>query len=409
MPSPILYFQCLSGISGDMTVACLLDLGADETVLREGLKSLNLEGYTIEISHTQKCGISACDFNVILEHEHHEHNHHEHHHHEHHHHEHEHRTIQDINTIIDNSAITDKAKALSKKIFYIVAESESKAHNIPIEKVHFHEVGAIDSIVDSTATAICIDNLGIEEFVFSSIYEGTGHVHCQHGTLPVPVPAVVNIAEKYSLPLKLTETNTELVTPTGIAIVAALYTKKTLPEQYTIMKSGIGAGKKDLSNANILRGFLIEDTTNNSDNIWCLETNIDDSTGENMGFVLQKLLDAGAKDAFFTPIYMKKNRPAYCITVLCNHNQIPEMEKILFCNTTTIGIRRYAVQRTILKREIKKVPTEYGNALVKKAVYESSVFYYPEYQSVKELAEQNNIDFKTMYHIIICSAKQNNV
>lgn len=419
MPSPILYFQCLSGISGDMTVACLLDLGADETVLRKGLKSLNLEGYSIEISRTQKCGISSCDFNVILEHEHNHEQYHHNHHHEHHHHEHEHehyhhehhqhRTIQDINTIIDNSAITDNAKAISKKIFHIVAVSESKAHNIPVEKVHFHEVGAIDSIIDITATAICIDNLDIEEFVFSPIYEGIGHVHCQHGTLPVPVPAVVNIAEKYNLPLKLTEINTELVTPTGIAIAAAFYTKKALPEQYIIIKSGIGAGKKDLPHANILRGFLIEDTSNDSDNIWCLETNIDDCTGENMGFVLQKLFDAGARDAFFTPIYMKKNRPAYCITVLCCQNQIAEMEKILFCNTTTIGIRRHAVQRTTLKREIKKVHTEYGDALVKKAVYEHSIFYYPEYQSVKELAEQNNIDFKTMYHIIICSAKQNNV
>ncbi len=218
---------------------------------------------------------------------------------------------------------------------------------------------------------------------------------------------MVNIAEKYGLPLKLTEIQGELVTPTGIAIAAALYNHKELPEQYKIIKTGIGAGKKEFEKANILRCFLIEPKQQNT--IWCLETNVDDTTGENMGFVLEKLFDASAKDAFFTPVYMKKNRPAYCITVLCEENKIQQMEFILFFHTTTIGIRRHALQRTVLEREIKTFPTSYGEAVVKKVVYQQTVFYYPEYQNVKELAEQNNIDFKTMYQVIVAAAKQNHV
>lgn len=424
MHYPIFYFQCLSGISGDMTVAALLDLGADASVLQKGLESLHIDGYTIEISSVTKCGISACDFHVHLEpentveaHHHHEHHHeqhhheqhpHEHHHHKHHH-EHSHRTLSDILPIIDQSAITPSAKALAKKIFHIVAQAEAKAHHLPPEKVHFHEVGAIDSIIDIVGAAICLDNLGIQKAVFSPIYEGTGHVYCQHGTLPVPVPAVVNIAEKYHIPLKFTQTPSELVTPTGIAIAAALYDGTALPSQYQIKKTGIGAGKKNLPNANLLRVFLLEDTSQTEQTLWALETNIDDTTGECLGFVLEKLLQAGAKDAFFTPIYAKKNRPAFLVTVLCSAQKIEEMENILFIHTTTIGIRRHMLERTTLPRQIKTLSTPYGNALVKKVQHGEKIYYYPEFESVKELAEQNHMDFKTIYHAILCSAKENNV
>ncbi len=478
MQYPIFYFQCFSGISGDMTVAALLDLGADARVLKEGLESLHIDGYTIKIGTVTKCGVSACDFHVILEqntistmqyehhhdhghiHEHHNHGHiheqehhhnheyiheqehhlnhghtheqehlnHEHiheqehhlhhghiheqeHHHNHkHHHSHSfHRTLADILPIIDQSTITPSAKALAKKIFHIVAEAEAKAHHVPLEQVHFHEVGAIDSIVDIVGAAICLDNLGIQNAVFSPIYEGTGHVHCQHGSLPVPVPAVVNIAEKYHIPLHFTQTPSELVTPTGIAIAAALYDGTALPAQYSIKKTGIGAGKKDLPHANLLRIFLLEDASQTEEALWALETNVDDATGECLGFVLEKLLSAGANDAFFTPIYGKKNRPAFVITVLCSTAKINEMEHILFMHTTTIGIRRYALKRTALPRETKTIATPYGNAIVKKVQHNQSIYYYPEYQSVKELAEQNHMDFQTVYHTILCSAKENHV
>ena len=273
MSKKILYLECYSGISGDMTVAALLDLGVDEGFLRKALDSLNLEGYGIKIGRTSKCGIDACDFDVILDSEHHHDHSHDHHHEDHghshkHHHSHdhshvhnhhEHRNIEDIFKIIDESGISSRAKTISKKIFNIVAIAESKAHGLPVEEVHFHEVGAVDSIVDIVAAAVCLDELDIEEVVVSDLYEGKGHVRCQHGIIPVPVPAVVNIAMENSLSLRITDAKGEMVTPTGAAIVAAIRTKDHLPESYTISNIGIGAGKKDFEKANILRAYIIGD------------------------------------------------------------------------------------------------------------------------------------------------------
>ena len=276
-----LYLECYSGISGDMTVAALLDLGADQQVLLEGLESLNLPGYQLKIGRVKKNGIDACDFDVILdepehhhdhdhehdhdhdhEHHHHEHDHeHEHHHdHEHHHHhDHVHRNIGDIFAIIDQSKISDRAKQTAKDIFRIIAAAESKAHGIAEDQVHFHEVGAVDSIVDIVSAAICLDNLDITEAVVSDLYEGCGYVHCQHGLMPVPVPAVVNIAADNALRLRLTQTRGEMITPTGAAIAAYLSKGGKLPESFVIEKIGLGAGKKDFATANILRAFLIRD------------------------------------------------------------------------------------------------------------------------------------------------------
>ena len=276
-----LYLECYSGISGDMTVAALLDLGADQQVLMEGLESLNLPGYQLKIGRVKKNGIDACGFDVILDepehhhdhdHEHHhdhdhdhEHHHdheHEHHHdhdHEHHHHhDHVHRNIGDIFAIIDQSKISDRAKQTAKDIFRIIAAAESKAHGIAEDQVHFHEVGAVDSIVDIVSAAICLDNLDITEAVVSELYEGCGYVHCQHGLMPVPVPAVVNIADN-ALRLRLTQTRGEMITPTGAAIAAYLSKGGKLPESFVIEKIGLGAGKKDFATANILRAFLIRD------------------------------------------------------------------------------------------------------------------------------------------------------
>ncbi len=271
-----LYLECYSGISGDMTVAALLDLGADQQVLMEGLESLNLPGYQLKIGRVKKNGIDACDFDVILDepehdHEHHHDHEHEHHHdhehehphdheHEHHHHhDHVHRNIGDIFAIIDQSKISDRAKQTAKDIFRIIAAAESKAHGIAEDQVHFHEVGAVDSIVDIVSAAICLDNLDITEAVVSDLYEGCGYVHCQHGLMPVPVPAVVNIAADNALRLRLTQTRSEMITPTGAAIAAYLSKGGKLPESFVIEKIGLGAGKKDFATANILRAFLIRD------------------------------------------------------------------------------------------------------------------------------------------------------
>ncbi|RBP44148.1 LarC family nickel insertion protein [Garciella nitratireducens] len=266
MNDKILYLECYSGISGDMTVSALLDLGADQEGLKKSLESLNLEGYHIEIGRRKKCGIDACFFDVILEgeehHYEHTHDHHDYSHehtHDHHEHQHVHRNIKDIYEIINHSQITDRAKTLSKRIFEVVAKAEAKAHSLPIEQVHFHEVGAVDSIVDIVATAVCIDNLGITDVIVSELYEGQGHVRCQHGILPVPVPAVVNIAMEHVLNMKITDVQGELVTPTGAAIAAVLKTKDFLPASYKIKNIGIGSGKKELPKANILRAYIIEE------------------------------------------------------------------------------------------------------------------------------------------------------
>jgi uncharacterized protein (TIGR00299 family) protein len=430
--------ECYSGISGDMTVASLLDLGGDKEVLMEGLKSLNVSGYRIKIGRTKKCGIDACDFNVVLEqecehHHEHEHNHnhdheiehshchsHEHdHHHEHKHeadyshghhmhhvHSHEHRNINDIYKIIDESKITDRAKAISRKIFQVVAEAEAKAHGLGVEEVHFHEVGAIDSIVDIVAAAILIDNLKIDDVVVSELYEGRGHVKCQHGIIPVPVPAVVNIAAEHSLPLRITEARGEMITPTGAAIAAALKTMDSLPLSYTIKKTGTGAGKKDFDKANVLRTFLIEESVNEQSDMhhydenkymWVLETNIDDSTGENLSFTMEKLFESGASDVFFTPIYMKKSRPAHRLTVICKEDDIKKMESVIFNNTTTIGIRRYRTERTVLNREIIELETKYGPVRVKMSSFEGNVFCKVEYEDVKNIC---NITGKSYKEII---------
>ena len=277
-----LYIECYAGISGDMFVASLLDLGVDKDYLLSNLQTLPLEGYKINISRVKKMALDACDFNVILDvdnhdhdmqylyeenHEHtheHEHSHeHKHEHHEHHipeanHTHHIHRNLNDVTTIINNSQITDNAKSIANKIFQIIAEAEAKAHGTSVEQVHFHEVGAVDSIVDITAAAICIDKLNINKVFCSSLSEGKGFVNCQHGAIPIPVPAVVNIVSANDLKLHFTNTKGELITPTGAAIIAAIKTDDSMPENFMIEKIGIGAGKRQYNIPNVVRSMLIK-------------------------------------------------------------------------------------------------------------------------------------------------------
>ena len=272
-----LYFDCASGISGDMSVAALLDLGADKKMLLDTLDSLKLSGYKIEISEVEKSGIAACDFNVLLDKEHENHDHdmeylhgdnHEHSHAEcHHEHEHqhsahtlhhEHRSLPDILTILENSSMTAGAKAMASKIFEILAEGEARAHRVPKEQVHFHEVGAVDSIVDIAAFAICMDFLGYKEVFLPVLREGQGTIRCQHGILPIPVPATSNIVCAHKLPLSIAPVQGELVTPTGAAIAAAIATSFTLPETFQINKIGVGAGKRNYEVPGILRVMEIQ-------------------------------------------------------------------------------------------------------------------------------------------------------
>ena len=251
-----LYLECYSGISGDMMTAALLDLGADEKVLSEALESLPVKGVRTEVRRVSKAGLDACDFHVILDHEHENHDHdmeylhghsHDHSHgdHGHHSHDHEHRGLAEILEILCRAQITDGAREKAVRIFEILAEAEAKAHGTSIEKVHFHEVGAVDSIVDITAAAVCLDNLQIDKVIIPVLCEGSGSVRCQHGVIPVPVPAVTAVTSKYSIPLHMTDVQGELVTPTGAAIAAAIRTSARLPERFVIEKTGIGAGKRE--------------------------------------------------------------------------------------------------------------------------------------------------------------------
>lgn len=390
-----LYLECYSGISGDMTVAALLDLGATEENLRKTLEKLKVDGYEIKIGRVQKNGLAACDFNVILESEKHdaERQHAHDHHHEHHH---QHRTWRDIERLLDEAELNPRVLELSKKMFRIVAEAEGKVHGRPAEEVHFHEVGAMDSIVDIVSVAACLEELGVEKILVSELWEGQGHVHCQHGMLPVPVPAVLQIAADCGLRLRQTEQQGEMVTPTGAAIAALGEQRK--PENFAVKRIGLGAGKKEFPGANVLRAMLIEEES--AGGLWMLESNIDDCSGEVLGFCLECLLEAGAKDAWFTPVYMKKNRPAYKLSVLCEEEQIKELDAILFRETTTIGVRRYRVQRDVLERWIEEVETPYGPAQVKICTFEGQEMRYPEYESVKKLAKEQGKAFSEVYREI---------
>ena len=426
MEDKTLYLECFSGISGDMTVAALLDLGADKDVLLQALESLNIQGFKIRIGRTVKCGIDACDFDVILDSEvKHTHSHaippvkksissssfkmspgvkakvpvHEH--------SHEHRNLQDINQIIDNSGITPNAKRIAKKIFEVVAIAEAKAHGLGINEVHFHEVGAVDSIVDIVAVAVCIDNLAIRDVIVSEMYEGSGHVRCQHGILPVPVPAVLNILSANSLPIRITDTEGEMITPTGAAIAAALRTRDGLPDKYMIRGIGLGAGKKDFPKANVLRAYLIEEAkpSKTMDQVWLLETNLDDCTGENLGFVMEKLLSEGAKDVYYTPIFMKKNRPAYKMSIICKDADKLRLEAIVFKNTTSIGIRSIKMERDILERENIDIMTAFGMIRVKVTSFDGEKSYSPEYEDIRSACLNHNLSYNEVYENIMTSVR----
>lgn len=443
-----LYLDCGSGISGDMFVAAMIDLGADPDALEKALDSLPADGFFVEISRVKKAGIDCCDFHVHLDddcenhdhdmdylygnltlaagsgcscheesdrEEHHCHCHEEGHDGEAHHccrqgkdHHHTHRGLAEILPMIDACDMTETAKALARKIFRIIGEAEAKAHDLPLDKVHFHEVGALDSIVDVVAAAVTFDSLHIKEVIVPKLTEGTGTVRCRHGVMPVPVPATVNIVSAYKIPMELTGAKGEYVTPTGAAIAAAISTSHQLPPSFVIKKAGLGAGKRAYTDrSGILRAFLIRgEDDEGRDKVVKLETDIDDCSGEVLGYVMKKLFKAGAKDVHYAPIFMKKNRPAWELTVICREDKAEEMEKIIFTETTTIGIREYPLRRSILDREEKEVETVYGKASVKQVSLGKMTRSYPEYETVKKLAKKNKVPFMDVFDAVKEAAKK---
>ncbi len=394
----ILYFDCFAGISGDMTLSALLDLGVDKDILISELKKLHVHGWDIVLSETSKHGIGAKHVDVVLEEEeHHQHHHGQGHHHEHGHHE--HRTMADIAHIIDHSHISDRAKDIAKRIFMRLALAEAKVHGTTPDKVHFHEVGAVDSIVDIVGVAICIDLLSPDKIYSSILHDGYGFVKCQHGTIPVPVPAVTEVLAGRGVSFKQHDIEGEMMTPTGAAIMAELAEGFGPMPEMKILKTGYGAGKKDFPIPNILRVVLGESTsTAETDEITIIETNIDDTTPEVMGYVMDKLLAAGARDAFFTPIYMKKNRPAIMLTVLCDHSKVEEMETILFSETSTIGTRKHKAIRSCLPRKAVIVQTPYGEIKAKETTYQGITRTTLEYDDASRIAKEKNIPLRDIYN-----------
>lgn len=457
--SRLLYIDAPFGISGDMLAAALIDLGADYEKVKKALASLSVQGFETQISRVKKAGLDMCDFLVRLdsehenhdhdmaylhghshgdvhihEHEHvHEHGHthdhdHEHDHghshshahdhdheynhthtHEHshshnhgHHHTHEHRGMPEIREILAGSSLSPAARATALRIFDVLAAAEAKAHGTTVDEVHFHEVGAVDSIVDIVAIAVCLEDLQLDGVVVGTLTDGTGTIRCQHGIMAVPVPAVTNIAVQNNLRLKIGSIEGELVTPTGAAVAAAVRTADKLPASYRIIASGMGAGKREYSVPSFLRLLLLETEpqAGHEDIVLGLETNIDDSNGEALGLVMEKLMAAGAKDVYFTPVFMKKNRPAYMLGVICSQEDADCMERIIFQHTSSIGIRRQLFARHIMERTSREFTIDGIGVKAKVCSYGDIEKCYPEYSSIKLLQDKKGIDYLAAYELI---------
>ena len=391
-----LYWECYSGISGDMVTGALLDLGAPEQELRKQLATLPLEGYTIEIKKEWKQGMAATFFHVYAEadpmvfsHEAHSK----------HGSAHTHtqgRTLPEIHGILEGSQLSPRAKQMAKEIFSILAQAEGEIHGQPADQVALQEVGAVDSIVDVAAAAVCVDLLGVDEILVSPLYEGSGFTHCSHGRTPVPAPATMRILQTAGLPLQITGTQGELVTPTGAAIAAAL--ARPASQSFVVRKVGVGAGQKDFAHPNILRAMLVEtEDCFEGDEVCVLRSAIDDSTPEILGYCQGLLLDSGALDVQFSPIYMKKNRPAYELTVLCRREDESAMTGIIFRETTAIGLRKSVERRNVMNREIAWISVDGIPVACKVCTYGNLRKYYVEYESAAQAAEKTGLPLEEIY------------
>ena len=452
----ILYFDCVTGISGNMAIGALLEICDGEQYLRDELAKLGVPGYQLNVIKRDSHGIDGTYVEVLeantgipvdaihdgntnvgssatlgLHHghthshhhgldsspEHHSHGHHHDHDHDHsldnhcdnhqddhdnnHNHNHVHRTYADIKQIIEGSGITETAKELSRSMFQKVAAAEAAVHGKSMDEVHFHEVGAIDSIVDIVSVAILMDYIKPDRVISSVVSDGYGTIKCAHGVLSVPVPATSMIYKNEKIRFKQIEVPTELVTPTGAAIISTFAESYGLMPEMNLNKIGIGVGSRNIGGPNTLRVFLGEEVTvdgeTQNDDIIVINSNIDDSSGEDLGYVLEKLMDAGALDVSYSPIFMKKNRPAYRLEVICRAETREKLSEIIFDETTTIGVRYYPVQREELTRVRTLVDTELGQIEAKQVSTPSGHTYtYPEYESMKAIASELGISIKSV-------------
>lgn len=380
----IAYFDCFSGISGDMIIGALINAGLDLSKLKEELKKLNLSNCEITAERVIKNQIAATKFRVIATDEKH------------------YRHLKDLNRILEKANIDKEIKTRAKDIFQKIAKAEAKIHDQPVDKVHFHEIGAIDTIIDVVGALLGLKQLGVEKIYCSKVNVGTGFVQFSHGTFPVPAPATAEILK--NVPTFATDSKAELVTPTGAAIITTIAEKfGTMPAMETV-EIGYGAGSRDLEQPNVLRVFignLIQKSSTDQDNIFIIETNIDDMNPQLYDNVMTKLLENGALDVYLTNILMKKNRPAIKLTVLSDLQNLNKLCKNIFEETTSIGVRIREEKRTILEREIKEIDTHYGKIKVKTSKLNGRIINtMPEYEDCKRIAEMQNIPLKQIYREI---------
>lgn len=375
------YFDCFSGISGDMIIGALVDLGLDIKYLEKGLKKLKLKNYKIEAGKIVKNGITATKFDTIIKNA----NHH-----------HEERNLKEINRIIDDSKLNNEMKNIIKKIFHKIAAAESKIHDKPLNEIHFHELGAIDTIIDVAGAVIGFKKLGIERVYCSKLNVGSGFAEFSHGKWPVPAPATAEILK--GIPIYNNNIEAELVTPTGAAIITALASKFGEIPLMKVEKIGYGAGTKDLGQPNVLRVFLGESWGIENGIINVIETNIDNMNPEIYPYVIDRLLENGALDAYLTNIIMKKGRPAVKLSVLAEIKDSDKLCSIIFDETTTLGVRIYPAARKKLDRGIKTVKIKYGNARVKISKLNNEIKnVMPEYEDCARIAERKKIPLKKVY------------
>ena len=373
-----LYFDCFAGASGDMILGAMVSAGVDPNFLREQLSRLRVSGFSIDFETVNRSGLSATYARVETAHEH------------------KHRSLTDIKEIIGGSDLSSAVKERAVQIFTRLAEAEARVHNEPIDHVHFHEVGALDAIVDVVGAAICFDALQIERFVCSPLHVGSGMVKMAHGQFPIPPPAVTELLR--GVPFYATEIKGELLTPTGAAIITTVCSDYgPIPEMKT-ETTGYGAGTREYQDfPNVLRVMLGEtESTNATDErLWMLETNLDDASPQIIGHVMDRVLELGALDCFFTPVQMKKNRPGVLLSVLCRRDEKEPVMKLLFTETTTLGVRSYEVTRRALQRSVVRVETQYGPIDVKVAHLDGRVVNeMPEFEQCRQAALKAGVAVK---------------
>lgn len=386
MEQRILYFDIVNGISGDMTLATLINLGVPKEIFLEELSKLNLnEEFEVKITSKIENGIKGTNVNVIIKEQN------------------VHRHLVDIFDIIDNSSLNDKVKDMSKKIFLEVGESEAKVHGTTIDKIHFHEVGAIDSIVDVVGCCILIDLLSIDKICSTVVPVGSGFIECDHGIMPVPAPATLEILK--DIPIKLNSVKGECTTPTGAAIIKVLCDEFVDTLEFEPKQIGYGIGNKKFEIPNILRSVIGVKKKQNF--IYEIICNIDDMSSEVYSYLYEKILEEGALDVYTESIYMKKNRPATKICILCKECDLNKFIDILLLETSTFGVRYNKYNREELKRKFKVIDTKYGPITVKLGYWNNKLIKAtPEYEECKDIAKIHYISLKDVYYEINCIIKQ---